>query len=256
MPGGGCQGCAAPSGARPGLDAGALRHYIAKPPKEGGKTAAGRAQAEQARSGSRADAPASGGSPGRREEPPQESAGAAKPLTFRSASDPQNPRAGVAGRGKSAARAERSGAGAFRVRPLGGGWEGQRRSVLWSAFAPPTGGQHIAWQPSGVRGPSSGDGVSAAALTGPRAAAQTDVPLRPFVREPRHAGYHTPRDAASPAPAHAATGCAQELGKTARFPKRTGAASGAWASCLLGKHVEECGWGGSSMEAMVRQRRD
>ena len=42
----------------------------------------------------------------------------------------------------------------------------------------------MAWQPSRPRGQSSGDAVSAAALTGPRAAAQTGVPLRPLVREP------------------------------------------------------------------------
>jgi hypothetical protein len=46
------------------------------------------------------------------------------------------------------------------------------------------GGRNAAWQPSRLRGQSSGAGVSAAALTGPRAAAQTGVPLRPSEREP------------------------------------------------------------------------
>ncbi len=45
------------------------------------------------------------------------------------------------------------------------------------------GGRNAAWQPSRARGQSSGVGVSAAALTGPRAAAQTGVPMRPLVRE-------------------------------------------------------------------------
>ena len=43
--------------------------------------------------------------------------------------------------------------------------------------AEPPGGRNSAWQPSGARGQSGGDAVSAAALTGPRAAAQTGVPL-------------------------------------------------------------------------------
>src|SRR5258706_4863028 len=46
------------------------------------------------------------------------------------------------------------------------------------------GGRNAAWQPSRARGQSSGDAISAAALTGPRAAALTGVPFRPLVREP------------------------------------------------------------------------
>src|SRR6267142_3025788 len=46
------------------------------------------------------------------------------------------------------------------------------------------GGRNAAWQPSRARGQSSGAAVSAAALTGPRAAALTGVPFRPLVREP------------------------------------------------------------------------
>jgi hypothetical protein len=41
---------------------------------------------------------------------------------------------------------------------------------------PHQGGQNSAWQPSRARGQSGGDGVSAAAQTGPRAAAQPGVP--------------------------------------------------------------------------------
>jgi hypothetical protein len=48
---------------------------------------------------------------------------------------------------------------------------------LFKRVAEPMGGQNIAWQPSNPRGQSSGGAVSAAALTGPRAAAQTGVPL-------------------------------------------------------------------------------
>ena len=46
------------------------------------------------------------------------------------------------------------------------------------------GGPDVAWQPSRARGQSSGDAVSAAALTGPRAAAQTGTQFRPLVRKP------------------------------------------------------------------------
>ena len=46
------------------------------------------------------------------------------------------------------------------------------------------GGQNVAWQPSRQLGQSSGDAASATARTGPRAAAQTGVPLRPSEREP------------------------------------------------------------------------
>src|SRR5262249_51216609 len=45
--GAGVKAAHAPSAARPGLDAGALRHYIATPPKKGVKKAEGQAQAER-----------------------------------------------------------------------------------------------------------------------------------------------------------------------------------------------------------------
>jgi len=60
--------------------------------------------------------------------------------------------------------------------PLGGGWWGQRRNGRLSAVASTTGGRNVAWQPSSQRGQPGGDGVSAAALTGPLAAALTGVP--------------------------------------------------------------------------------
>jgi hypothetical protein len=50
------------------------------------------------------------------------------------------------------------------------------------------GGRNIAWQPSRKRGQSSDGAVSAAALTSPRAAAQTGVHVRSLVRKPVVAG--------------------------------------------------------------------
>jgi hypothetical protein len=55
---------------------------------------------------------------------------------------------------------------------------------LFERVAAPTGGRNVAWQPSRVRGQSSGAAVSAAARTGPRAAAQTGIHVRPLVRKP------------------------------------------------------------------------
>jgi hypothetical protein len=81
------------------------------------------------------------------------------------------------------ARAECSGAGAFRVRPLGGGSRRQGAASV-RARCRADGGPDMAWQPSCARGQSSGTGVSAAALTGPRAAALTGTQFRPLVREP------------------------------------------------------------------------
>jgi hypothetical protein len=46
------------------------------------------------------------------------------------------------------------------------------------------GGRNAAWQPSRARGQCNGAAVSAAALTGPRAAAQTGVPRRWSVPKP------------------------------------------------------------------------
>jgi len=80
------------------------------------------------------------------------------------------------------ARAERSGAGAFRQAPWGAA-RGGKAQRPFERVAEPTGGRNGAWQPSGARGQSSGDAASAAALTGPRAAAQTGTPFRPLVRE-------------------------------------------------------------------------
>jgi hypothetical protein len=69
---GGCQGCAAPSAARPGLDAGALRHYIAKPLKEGAKKTEGQVQAEQPRPPWQGDSRVGGEAQGGPKGPQQE----------------------------------------------------------------------------------------------------------------------------------------------------------------------------------------
>ena len=76
--------------ARPGLDAGALRHYITNAYKEGGTTAEDQWQGRHSRI------------------PPG------------AVSDPQSPLEGVAGWQEAAARAECSGAGAFLLEPPGG----------------------------------------------------------------------------------------------------------------------------------------
>jgi hypothetical protein len=61
------------------------------------------------------------------------------------------------------------------VSPSGGG-SGRQGVAAVRARCRADGGPDVAWQPSCVRGQSSGDAVSAAALTGPWAAAQTGVP--------------------------------------------------------------------------------
>jgi len=66
--------------------------------------------------------------------------------------------------------------------PLGGS-EVRQGAAAVRARCRADGGPDVAWLPSGARGQSSGDAASAAALTGPRAAAQTGIPFRPFVRE-------------------------------------------------------------------------
>jgi hypothetical protein len=72
------------------------------------------------------------------------------------------------------ARAERSGAGAFLVRPLGGGGRG-KGTASTGVLLPLPGGQErglAAQRPAGAVQPRSVL-LSVAALTGPRAAAQT-----------------------------------------------------------------------------------
>ena len=76
----------------------------------------------------------------------------------------------------NAARAECSGAGVFRQAPWGAA-RGGKAQHLFKRVAESTGGQNAAWQPSGARGQSSGDVVSATALTGPPTAAPTGLPL-------------------------------------------------------------------------------
>src|SRR5712691_9319425 len=65
-----------------------------------------------------------------------------------------------------------------------GAARGGKAQPLFERVAEPMGGRNAAWQPSRARGQSSGDAVSAAALTGPRAAALTGVPRRRSEREP------------------------------------------------------------------------
>jgi len=82
-----------------------------------------------------------GGSPWRCEEPPQGSAGAAN-AAYRQERQAirKAPVRGYWGREKSAARAERSGAGAFRVCPLGGGGRGKGAASI-GVLLPRPGGQ-------------------------------------------------------------------------------------------------------------------
>jgi len=60
---------------------------------------------------------------------------------------------------------------------------------LFERVAAPTGGRNVAWQPSRQRGQSNDGAVSVAALTCPRAAAQTGVHVRPLLRKPVVAGH-------------------------------------------------------------------
>ena len=117
----------------------------------GRKAAEGQVQAEQPRSPEREDSPAFGGRPGRRGEPPQESAGAAKPLTSRSGCDWPSPHRGMGGErkrwhGQSAA------APVLTAVPPEGRRSGQRRSVQWSAFAPTRGAGTSPGSPAGRGG--------------------------------------------------------------------------------------------------------
>jgi hypothetical protein len=123
------------------------------------------------------------------------------------------PDQGVWGWEETAARAERSGAGAFRCAPQGGG-SVRQGAVSLRARCRADGGRNGAWQPSGSRGQSSGDAVSAAALTGPRAAVPTGLPLvvveervqggAPGLRRDRATLRLAPEDAGRPEPATAA----------------------------------------------------
>ena len=117
---GGCQGCAALSGARPGLDAGApsitLRAF------EGGSsnrrgTGAGRALSCIDTGAS----PALGGSPGRRGSAATDHRQGRHNRLHPGAQRYAEPPGGRKGGKEAVARAERSGAGAFRCAPAGGG---------------------------------------------------------------------------------------------------------------------------------------
>jgi hypothetical protein len=116
-----------------------------------------------------------------------EPAGAANAAYIQERSDWQSPRAGVRGREESMARAKP--VPSF-LAPRGAA-RGGKAQPLFERVAEPMGGRNAAWQPSRARGQSGGDAVSAAALTGPRAAALTGTQFRPLVREPVVGG--TPR---------------------------------------------------------------
>ena len=119
-----CDRCPpAPRPGGPDLNAGALRQYIAKPSKEGGKTTEGQRQAdthvERKPRAARSAAPGTGRS------------GDAAYLQERQRS--AEPLEGAEGRQEAVARAERSGAGAYRCAPRGRIGEA-RRSVRSSAL--------------------------------------------------------------------------------------------------------------------------
>src|SRR5262245_20790569 len=131
--------------ARPGLDAGALRHYSTNACKGGGKSA---------------------------ENPWKEGhshlhAGAA---TIRRA-----PVRGWRGERKGE-HGQSAAAPVLTTVPLGGRIGAGKAPQLFERVAAPRGGQHVAWHPRGSRGRSSGDAVSATARTGPRTAAQPGIP--------------------------------------------------------------------------------
>ena len=80
-------------------------------------------------------------------------------------------------------RAERRGAGAFLVSPLGGD-EVRQGAAAVRARCRADGGQERGLAAQACAGQSNGGAVSTAALTGPRAAAQIGLPLLPLVRAP------------------------------------------------------------------------
>jgi hypothetical protein len=117
----------------PGLNAGARRQYSAETSKERGKTTAGERRTK----------PVLRGSPGQRD---RAATGTGRGDTaaymqewMRSAEPPW----GVEGREEAVARAERSGAGAFRLAPLGAK-RSKQGPPLFERVAAPTGGRNIA----------------------------------------------------------------------------------------------------------------
>ena len=196
----------APSAARPGLDAGATGalHCAAL---EGGRTTPQQPAALRSAARGRASATsrqarlASGVSrAGLGLQGPQHTARPVKdPSTYRQErSEPQSPPGGMGGRGSSGTgRAQRR--RCLPCAPPGGRRSGGKAQRLFERVAAPTGGQNVAWQPSASAGAvQRGDGVSAAALTGPPAAAQTGVPFRPARARAIAVGHRAPPAAGSP----------------------------------------------------------
>jgi hypothetical protein len=131
------------------------------------------------------------------------------------------------------------------------------------------GGRNAAWQPSRARGQSSGAGVSAAALTGPRAAAQTGVPLRPTEREPvvawtprRHSLGGVPHGAAvddggvGPRPARPSDSAASAPSGLVRCLRRGQGSLGNRSGASHGRRPPRCasGWHAGSCRPSASSR--
>ena len=166
-----------------------------EPLKEGGATAEGQVQAGRARVPS-GRLPCLGRQPrAARQRCHRPPAGGRSHRTFRAPAIRKSLE-GVWGGEEAAARAERSGAGAF-LWPLGGGSGGKAQPVRARCRA--DGGPEQCLAAQRLRGLSSRGAVSAAAQTGPRAAAQTGVPWRQLVGEPLLPGHRVPPGVSSPA---------------------------------------------------------
>jgi hypothetical protein len=92
----------------------------------------------------------SAGRPGRRGEPPQEPAGGTRPLTPGALAIRTATCWGAWGEEESAARAERSGAGAFRLRPLGAARGGKGHVQVSRGPTNILGAGHCSWASSCV----------------------------------------------------------------------------------------------------------
>src|SRR5712691_4089810 len=111
-------------------------------------------------------------------------AAAAEPPPSRSAAIGRAPVRGCWGREEAVHGQSAAAPVPTAVPPWGGGEEREGAASVRARCRADGGPGVVAWQPSRSRGQSSGDVVSAAALTGPRAAAQTGTPFRPRMREP------------------------------------------------------------------------
>jgi hypothetical protein len=250
--------------ARPSLDAGALRQYIAKPGKESGKATEGQRQERRSRLPPGAK---------RLTEPPHEGEGRWQ---------------------ESAARAERSGAGACLWSPLGGdevwqgaaavrarcrtdGGQGRRLAaqrlagaVQWrrciSRCTDRSAGGCADWHTFSTTRARASGGLEAAEASPLRCAgwsadcgaagcpwstARARVPAAGHCTSPAAGsagplrGY-TAVAVTQQAPVHVSGRCSQGLGKTGYRDGRMAAVQGTSPSCLLGKQREETGEGESS----------